>query len=167
MAEPEKNQFKLEVEEVVTEPIVTNTTNESDKVPDKAPAEAAPVPAPAPAILVPQFSTPSDLAQRLSGLMQNPEVLAALQDKLGSMVGQPSGYIQSLPKVVKRRIKSLKKLQFEMIKIESKFYEEVHELECKYAEKYGPLFERRKDIGEQTIPCVHTNWTNMVYECNR
>ena len=29
-----------------------------------------------------------------SQLMQNPEVLAALQDRLGSMVGQPSGYIQ-------------------------------------------------------------------------
>ena len=51
-------------------------------------------------------------------------------------------FFYSLPKVVKRRLKALKKLQFEMIKIESKFYEEVHELECKYAEKYAPLFER-------------------------
>ena len=48
----------------------------------------------------------------------------------------------SLPKVVKRRIKALKKLQFEMIKIESQFYEEVHDLECKYAARYQPLFER-------------------------
>jgi len=81
-----------------------------------------------------------------SQVMQNPSVLAALQDQLGAMVGLPSGYIQSLPKVVKRRIKALKKLQFEMIKIESKFYEEVHELECKYAAKYTPLFDRRKAI---------------------
>ena len=51
-------------------------------------------------------------------------------------------YSYSLPKVVKRRLKALKKLQFEMIKIESKFYEEVHELECKYAAQYQPLFER-------------------------
>ena len=29
-----------------------------------------------------------------ASLMQSPEVLAALQDKLGSMVGAPSGYIQ-------------------------------------------------------------------------
>ena len=28
-------------------------------------------------------------------LMKNPQVLAALQDKLGSIVGTPSGYIQS------------------------------------------------------------------------
>jgi nucleosome assembly protein 1-like 1 len=79
-------------------------------------------------------------------LMQSPEVLAALQDKLGGMIGANSGYIQSLPKVVKRRIKALKKLQFEMINIESKFYEEVHELECKYASKYAPLFDKRQEI---------------------
>ena len=29
-------------------------------------------------------------------LMKNPQVLAALQDKLGSIIGTPSGYIQSL-----------------------------------------------------------------------
>ena len=34
---------------------------------------------------------PAELA---SQLMQNPQVLAALQDKLGSMVGVSSGYIQ-------------------------------------------------------------------------
>ena len=48
----------------------------------------------------------------------------------------------SLPKVVKRRIKALKKLQFDMIKEESEFYKEVHELECKYAAKYAPIFNR-------------------------
>ena len=31
---------------------------------------------------------------QISSLMQNPEVLAALQDRLGSMIGSPSGYIQ-------------------------------------------------------------------------
>ncbi|KAK2173521.1 hypothetical protein NP493_870g02027 [Ridgeia piscesae] len=85
-------------------------------------------------------------APQITSLMQNPEVLAALQDRLGSMIGSPSGYIQSLPKVVKRRIKALKKLQFEMIKIESTFYEEVHALECKYATKYTPLVEKRQEI---------------------
>lgn len=95
-----------------------------------------------------------------SQLMQNPQVLAALQDKLGSIVGSPSGYIQSLPKVVKRRLKALKKLQFEMIKIESKFYEEVHELECKYATQYMPLNERRKEIvtGDQEPTDSDCEW---------
>ena len=96
----------------------------------------------------PQFVNPEEFSQRMSGLMQNPEILAALQDKLGGMIGKQSGYIENLPKVVKRRLKALKKLQFEMIKIESAFYEQVHELECEYAAKYAPLFERRKDVGE-------------------
>jgi len=81
-----------------------------------------------------------------ASLMQSPGMLAALQDKMGGMIGTSSGYIQSLPKVVKRRLKALKKLQNEMIKIEAKFYEEVHELECKYADQYAPLNERRREI---------------------
>jgi nucleosome assembly protein 1-like 1 len=79
-------------------------------------------------------------------LMKNPGVLAALQDKLCSIVGSPSGYIQSLPKEVKRRIKALKKLQNEVINIEAEFYKEVNALELKYAPKYSQLFEKRKDI---------------------
>uniref|UniRef100_A0A0B7ARY3 Nucleosome assembly protein 1-like 1 n=1 Tax=Arion vulgaris TaxID=1028688 RepID=A0A0B7ARY3_9EUPU len=79
-------------------------------------------------------------------LMKNPGVLAALQDKLCSIVGSPSGYIQSLPKEVKRRIKALKKLQNEVINIEAEFYKEVNALELKYAPKYSHLFEKRKDI---------------------
>ncbi|XP_059168530.1 nucleosome assembly protein 1-like 1 isoform X2 [Physella acuta] len=79
-------------------------------------------------------------------LMKNPGVLAALQDKLCSIVGSPSGYIQSLPKEVKRRIKALKKLQNEVINVEAEFYKEVNALELKYAPKYSQLFEKRKEI---------------------
>ncbi|KAG1652037.1 Nucleosome assembly protein 1-like 1 [Nymphon striatum] len=81
-----------------------------------------------------------------SQLMKNPEVLAALQSKLGSVIGTPSGYIQSLPKVVKRRIKAMKKLQFEWTGQEAKFFEEVHALECKYSQMYAPIYEKRKGI---------------------
>ncbi|XP_005101973.1 nucleosome assembly protein 1-like 1 isoform X2 [Aplysia californica] len=79
-------------------------------------------------------------------LMKNPGVLAALQDKLSSIVGSPSGYIQSLPKEVKRRIKALKKLQNEIINVEAEFYKEVNLLELKYAPKYTALFEKRKEV---------------------
>lgn len=51
-------------------------------------------------------------------------------------------YVDSLPKPVIRRVKALKKLQFDMIQMESKFYEEVHQLECKYAELYAPILEK-------------------------
>ena len=69
------------------------------------------------------------------------------------MVGMNSGYIASLPAPVKRRLKSLKKIQLESTKIEAKFYEEVHKLECKYHEMYKPLYEQRGRItkGIKTI----------------
>lgn len=77
-------------------------------------------------------------------LMKNPEVLAAVQDHL--LMPTPAEYVKSLPKVVKRRLKALKRLQSEANKVESKFYEEVHELERKYASLYEPFFERRREI---------------------
>jgi len=83
-------------------------------------------------------------------LMKNPGVLAALQDKLSSIVGSPSGYIQSLPKEVKRRIKALKKLQNEIINVEAEFYKEVNTIELKYASKYTALFEKRKEVVSAT-----------------
>jgi len=77
-------------------------------------------------------------------IMKNPEMLAAVQDQL--MMKSPADYIKSLPKCVKRRVKALKRLQSDVNKIESKFYEEVHELEMKYASQYNPLYERRQQI---------------------
>ena len=50
--------------------------------------------------------------------------------------------ICSLPKSVRRRIKALQKLQYNMVKLESKFYEEVHQLESKYADLYAPILEQ-------------------------
>ncbi|XP_059080421.1 nucleosome assembly protein 1-like 1-B [Tigriopus californicus] len=79
-------------------------------------------------------------------LLKNPAVMAALQGKLNSMVGTPSGYIESLPAPVKRRLKALKKIQFETTKIEAKFYEEIHQLECKYHNLYSPFYEKRSQI---------------------
>jgi len=85
-------------------------------------------------------------ASMASALLQDPAVLSALQGKLGSIVGQSSGYIQSLPAPVKKRIKALKKIQLEATKIEAKFYEEVHALECKYHLLYTPHYDSRAKI---------------------
>jgi len=78
-----------------------------------------------------------------SKLFQDPNMMLALQNKLGTMVGQSSGYVASLPAPVRRRIKALKKLQLEATKIEAKFYEEVHALECKYHYMYSPIYAKR------------------------
>uniref|UniRef100_A0A2K5KAD7 Nucleosome assembly protein 1 like 1 n=1 Tax=Colobus angolensis palliatus TaxID=336983 RepID=A0A2K5KAD7_COLAP len=74
-------------------------------------------------------------------MMQNPQILAALQERLDGLVETPTGYIESLPRVVKRRVNTLKNLQRE-----TKFYEEVHNLERKYAVLYQPLLDKRFEI---------------------
>ncbi|KAG5211418.1 hypothetical protein JEQ12_013847 [Ovis aries] len=79
-------------------------------------------------------------------MMQNPQILAALQERLDGLVETPTGYIESLPRVVKRRVNALKNLQVKCAQIEAKFYEEVHDLEGKYAVLYQPLFDKRFEI---------------------
>ncbi|XP_028812006.1 nucleosome assembly protein 1-like 4b isoform X1 [Denticeps clupeoides] len=78
-------------------------------------------------------------------VMQNPQALADLQDRLDSISHGPS-IMESLPRPVRRRINALRNLQVKSTHIEAKFYEEVHELERKYAFLYQPLFDKRKDI---------------------
>jgi len=79
-------------------------------------------------------------------MLKNPALMQALQGKLDGIIGTPSGYIESLPAPVKRRLKALKKIQLEATKIEAKFYEEIHALECKYHELYNPLYAKRTKI---------------------
>jgi len=78
-----------------------------------------------------------------TSILKDPGVLASLQSKLNSMVGQSSGYVASLPSPVRRRIKALKKLQLEKIELETKFYEESRALERKYAQLYAHLHKKR------------------------
>lgn len=69
-----------------------------------------------------------------------------IQGKLGSLVGRSSGYIESLPVSVRRRVAGLKGIQKEHAKLEAQFQEEVLELEKKYFGKFTPLYERRATI---------------------
>lgn len=69
-----------------------------------------------------------------------------IQGKLGSLVGRSSGYIESLPAPVRRRVAGLKGVQKEQAKLEAEFQEEVLQLEKKYFIKYTPLYEKRSKI---------------------
>src|SRR5947207_13192301 len=69
-----------------------------------------------------------------------------IEGRLGTLIGRSSGYIESLPLPVKKRITGLKGLQSEYSKLELKFQEEILELEKKYVEKYRPLYNRRAEI---------------------
>lgn len=62
------------------------------------------------------------------------------------MVGRSSGYIESLPPQVKRRVAGLKGIQKEHSKLEAEFQEEVLELEKKYFAKFTPLYQKRSAI---------------------
>lgn len=69
-----------------------------------------------------------------------------IQGKLGSLVGRSSGYIESLPLPVRRRVAGLKGIQKDHAKLEAEFQEEVLQLEKKYLQKFTPLYQRRSEI---------------------
>ncbi|CAB4001751.1 nucleosome assembly 1-like 1, partial [Paramuricea clavata] len=91
-------------------------------------------------------SSPPKQDSIVASMMQNPQVLAALQEQLGRVIGTSSGYIESLPKAVQRRIKALKNVQVSCMNLEAEFYRDVHALECKYAEKFKALYEKRDSV---------------------
>jgi len=69
-----------------------------------------------------------------------------IQGRLGTLVGRSSGYIESLPAPVRRRVAGLKGIQREHSKLEAEFQEEVLQLEKKYFAKFTPLYEKRAAI---------------------
>ena len=87
-----------------------------------------------------------DRAAAASIFAQNPKLVQMIQGRLGSLVGKPSGYIESLPPPVRRRVAGLKGIQKEHAKLEAEFQEEVLQLEKKYFAKFTPLYERRSNI---------------------
>lgn len=69
-----------------------------------------------------------------------------MQEKLGSLVGQSSGYVESLPAPVRNRVTGLKGIQKDHAKLEAEFQEEVLQLEKKYFAKFTPLYQKRAAI---------------------
>lgn len=88
-----------------------------------------------------------ELERTAAGLFAaNPALVAMMQNKLGSLVGRSSGYIESLPASVRRRVAGLKGVQKDHSKLEAEFQEEVLQLEKKYFAKFTPLYETRAKI---------------------
>lgn len=76
----------------------------------------------------------------------NPKLVQMIQGKLGSLVGRSSGYVESLPTDVRRRVAGLKGIQKDHSKLEAQFQAEVLEVEKKYFGKFTPLYIRRSQI---------------------
>ncbi|GAM86769.1 hypothetical protein ANO11243_047890 [Dothideomycetidae sp. 11243] len=87
-----------------------------------------------------------DRAAAASIFAQNPKLVSLMQNKLSGLVGKSSGYIESLPPAVRRRVAGLKGIQKEHAKLEAEFQEEVLALEKKFFAKYSPLYEKRAKI---------------------
>jgi len=76
----------------------------------------------------------------------NPQIVSLMQNKLEHLVGKPSGYVESLPPSIRRRITGLQGIQKEHSDLEAQFQEEVLALEKKFFAKYSPLYEKRANI---------------------
>ena len=105
-----------------------------------------------------------DRATAASIFAQNPKLVGLIQNKLGSLVGRSSGYVESLPVPVRRRVAGLKGVQKEHSKLETEFQEEVLKLEKQYFKKFTPLYEKRARIinglaepSEEEIKLGHTD----------
>ncbi|KDN46576.1 hypothetical protein RSAG8_04229, partial [Rhizoctonia solani AG-8 WAC10335] len=66
--------------------------------------------------------------------------------RLAGLVGRSSGYVESLPPSVKRRIEGLKGVQDKQTELEAQLKREMFELEKKYLALHEPLYERRRAI---------------------
>ncbi|ERT02340.1 nucleosome assembly protein 1-like 1 [Sporothrix schenckii 1099-18] len=131
----------------MAEPIRNKRPDAAAPTPQNTPANNAPISSHAQQPGVPSISEePVDLAAAASLFAQNPRLVSMIQGKLGSLVGRSSGYIESLPPQVKRRVSGLKGIQKEHSKLEAEFQEEVLQLEKKYFAKFTPLYEKRSKI---------------------
>ncbi|KAG8913352.1 hypothetical protein FRC01_004581 [Tulasnella sp. 417] len=88
-----------------------------------------------------------DEAAALAGMTgAQAAIYSMVQNKLEGLVGKSSGYIESLPLPVRKRIEGLKGVHSDFAKIEKEYKREMMELDRKYLGLYKPVFERRRAI---------------------
>lgn len=115
--------------------------------PQNTPANNAPISSRAQAPTIGSIQEEDlDRAAAASVFAKNPALVAMMQEKLGSLVGRSSGYVESLPAPVKKRVTGLKGIQKDHAKLEAEFQEEVLQLEKKYFAKFTPLYQKRAAI---------------------
>jgi len=73
-------------------------------------------------------------------------IMPVLQQRLDKLIGVDSGYLDTLPQSVQKRIKALKKLQSDHDALEEQFRKEMEAIEKKYDGLKHPLYSRRSEI---------------------
>lgn len=131
----------------MAEPIRNKRADLAAPTPQNTPASNAPISSHAQQPGVASIKEEEiDRAAAASIFAQNPKLVQMIQGRLGSLIGRSSGYIESLPPSVRRRVSGLRAIQKDHSKLEAEFQEEVLQLEKKYFEKFTPLYEKRADI---------------------
>ncbi|KAI1180942.1 NAP-domain-containing protein [Nemania sp. FL0916] len=131
----------------MAEPIKNRRPEATAPTPQNTPASNAPISSHAQQPGVASIKEEDlDRAAAASIFAQNPRLVQMIQGRLGSLVGRSSGYIESLPAPVRRRVAGLKGIQKDHSKLEAEFQEEVLQLEKKYFAKFTPLYEKRAQI---------------------
>ncbi|KAI0600492.1 NAP-domain-containing protein [Biscogniauxia sp. FL1348] len=131
----------------MAEPIKNRRADVTAPTPQNTPASNAPISSHAQQPGVASIKEEDlDRAAAASIFAQNPKLVQMIQGRLGSLVGRSSGYIESLPAPVRRRVAGLKGIQKDHSKLEAEFQEEVLQLEKKYFAKFTPLYEKRAEI---------------------
>ncbi|KIV85544.1 hypothetical protein PV11_01227 [Exophiala sideris] len=121
--------------------------NVTAPTPQNTPASNAPISSHAQAPTIGDIQEEDlDRMAAASIFAKNPALVSMMQSKLGSLVGRSSGYVESLPTPVRRRVTGLKGIQKDHAKLEAEFQEEVLQLEKKYFAKFTPLYEKRAAI---------------------
>lgn len=69
-----------------------------------------------------------------------------VQSRLGELIGKSSGYIESLPIEVKKKVEALKGVQVKQNQLQNDYKRECLELEKKYLNLSQPLYQRRFDL---------------------
>ncbi|GAA97029.1 uncharacterized protein L969DRAFT_611429 [Mixia osmundae IAM 14324] len=98
------------------------------------------------AVQAAQSLTAGNAAEARAALASHPAFAELVQGRLNDLVGQSSGYIESLPPAVLNRVDGLKGLQVEHSKIEAEFQLAILDLEKKFAQKFKPIYDQRKQI---------------------
>ncbi|KAI1809166.1 NAP-domain-containing protein [Poronia punctata] len=131
----------------MAEPIKNRRPEVTAPTPQNTPASNAPISSHAQQPGVSSIKEEDfDRAAAASIFARNPQLVQMIQGRLGSLVGRSSGYIESLPALVRRRVAGLKGIQKDHSKLEAEFQEEVLQLEKKYFAKFTPLYEKRAQI---------------------
>ncbi|KAI9158815.1 putative nucleosome assembly protein [Paramyrothecium foliicola] len=131
----------------MAEPIRGKRNDVTAPTPQNTPAQTAPISSHAQQPGVASIREEDmDRAAAASIFAQNPQLVQMIQGRLGSLIGRSSGYIESLPAPVRRRVAGLRGIQKEHSKLEVEFQEEVLQLEKKYFAKFSPLYEKRSAI---------------------